>query len=444
MTLTKDQILDLDRRHVWHPYTAIDDGREPLVIVSAEGAYLQDADGHRLLDGNSSWWVAGLGHRHPRLVRALITQAERLGHVSLAGLTHEPAVMLAKELAEVAPPGLERVFYSDDGSTAIEAALKLAVQYFRQTGRPQKHRFVALRGAFHGETLGASSLGGVELFRSGFGPLVHDCDVIHVPSPAPEDDAAAVSATWRQAFARAAEEITAGRERIAGVVVEPLVQGAAGMQMYAPAYLAELRRVTAEHEVLLIADEVFTGYGRTGTMWACDQAEVVPDLLCLGKTFSGGLLPMAATLVSERLLDGFRGGRARAFLHGHSFCGNPLGAAVAREVLAVLREEAVLEGIQNKAPRLRRAVEAAARLPGVRRPRQLGMVAAVDLSDGGYLGDAGWRVYEEGLRRGAYLRPLGDTVYLAPPLNIGDAELDRLCAIFCESIAAVMGAGSPG
>ena len=440
MTLTKDEILALDRRHVWHPYTAVDDGRPPLVIVADEGAYLEDADGHRLLDGNSSWWVAGLGHRHPRLVRALIAQAERLGHVALAGLIHEPAALLAQELAAVAPPGLERVFYSDDGSTAVEAALKLSVQYFRQTGRPEKHRFMALRGAFHGETLGAASLGGVELFRSGFGPLV--CDVIHVPSPAPDDDAVAVAATWQKAFARAAEEIAAGHERIAGVVVEPLVQGASGMQMYAPAYLAELRRVTAEHEVLFIADEVFTGYGRTGTMWACDQAEVVPDLLCLGKTFSGGLLPMAATLVGERLLDGFRGGRARAFLHGHSFCGNPLGAAVAREVLAVMREEAVIEGIQGKAPRLRRAVETAARLPGVRRPRQLGMVAAVDLADGGYLGDAGWRVYEEGLRRGAYLRPLGDTVYLAPPLNIADVDLDCLCTLFEESIAAVMGPGS--
>lgn len=440
MTLTKDEILDLDRRHVWHPYTAVDDDRQPRVIVAAEGAYLHDVDGNRLLDGNSSWWVAGLGHRHPRLVRAIIQQAERLGHVSLAGLTHEPAAALAKELAAVAPPGLVRVFYSDDGSTAIEAALKLSVQYFRQTGRPQKHRFVALRGAYHGDTLGAASLGGVELFRSGFGPLVFD--VIHVPSPAPEDDAAAVSAIWQTAFARAAEEIAAGQEHIAGVVVEPLVQGAGGMQMYAPAYLAELRRVTAAHDVLFIADEVFTGYGRTGTMWACDQAEVVPDLLCLGKTFSGGLLPMAATLVSERLLDGFRGGRARAFLHGHSFCGNPLGAAVALEVLAVMREEAVLEGIQNKAPCLRRAVETAARLPGVKRPRQLGMVAAVDLAGGGYLGNAGWRVYEEGLRRGAYLRPLGDTVYLAPPLNIADADLDRLCTIFEESIAAVMSPGA--
>jgi adenosylmethionine-8-amino-7-oxononanoate aminotransferase len=439
MTLTRDEILELDRRHVWHPYTAVDDGRPPLVIVGDEGARLYEADGRVLLDGNSSWWAAGLGHRHPRLVRALIAQAERLGHVSLAGITHEPAAALGEELARVAPPGLERVFYSDDGSTAIEAALKLAVQYFRQTGRPSKHRFMALRGAFHGETLGASSLGGVELFRSGFGPLV--CDVIHVPSPAPEDDTAAVEATWRQAFARAAEEIARGREHIAAVVVEPLVQGAAGMQIYAPAYLAELRRVTAEHDVLLIADEVFTGYGRTGTMWACEKAHVVPDLLCLGKTFSGGLLPMAATLVGERLLEGFRGGRERAFLHGHSFCGNPLGAAVAREVLVVLREEAVLEGVQKKAPRLAAAVTQAARLPGVRRPRHLGMVAAVDLADGGYLGNAGWRVYEEGLSRGAYLRPLGVTVYLAPPLNIDDADLDRLCTIFVESIAAVMGRG---
>jgi len=434
--LTRDEILTLDRRHVWHPYTAIDDARPPLVITATEGARLFEADGRVFLDGNSSWWVAGLGHRHPRLVRALAEQAGRLDHTALAGITHEPAVALARDLAEIAPPGLTRVFYSDDGSTAIEAALKLTLQYFRQTDRPAKNRFIALRGAYHGDTLAAASLGGVELFRSGFGPLTFD--VIHVPSPAPDDEIEDVDTAWRRAYSAAAQEIARAAEQIAGVVVEPLVQGTAGMQIHAPAYLTELARTARSHDVLLIADEVFTGYGRTGTMWACSQAGVAPDLMCLGKTFSGGLLPMAATLVSERLLDGFRGGRARAFLHGHSFCGNPLGAAVAREVLAVMRDEAVLEGVPAKAARLADAAAQAGRLKGVRRPRHLGMVAAVDLADGGYLGDLGWRVYEEGLLRGAYLRPLGDTVYLAPPLNIDDADLEKLCSIFVDSIAAVL------
>ncbi len=435
--LSRDEVLRLDRQHLFHPYGFADDPRPPLVIAHAEGARLVDADGREYLDGNASWWVAALGHRHPRLVAALAAQAQTLGHVALAGITHEPAAALARDLVAVAPSGLTRVFFSDDGSTAVEAALKLAVQLFAQEGRPKKRRFVALEGAFHGDTSGAVSLGGVEVFRRRFGPLLFDA--IHVPSPAPDDEADEVA--WRRAFDAVAALVEREHEEIAGVVVEPIVQGAAGMRRYAPEYLARLRELTARRDVLLITDEVFTGYGRTGPMWACDLAGIAPDLLCTAKGFSGGLLPMAATLLTERIFDGFRGGRSRAFLHGHSFTGNPLGAAVAREVLAVYRDEDVLARAAGKARRLAAATEALRVLPSVLRVRQIGMVAAADLApsgQGGYLGEAGWRVYDEGLARGAVLRPLGDTVYLTPPLNIPDDDLDRLCGIWLDAVRAVV------
>lgn len=433
--LTRDEILDLDRRYLWHPYTALDDGPPPLVIAEARGAHLFDRDGRSFLDGNSSWWVAGLGHRHPRLVRALQQQAERMAHVCFAGITHEPAALLARDLVAVAPQGLTRVFFSDDGSTAVEAALKLAVQYHRQTGHPQKHRFVAVESAFHGETVGAASLGGVELFRRALGPLAFD--VIRVPAPLAEGDEATDDEAFASAFTRLDEILTSAAHEIAAVVVEPLVLAAGGMRIYPAAYLSHLRRACDAHDVLLVADEVFTGYGRTGAMWACDHAGIAPDLLCTGKTFSGGMLPMAATLAGERVFAAFRGGRERAFLHGHSFTANPLGAAVARETLAVLRDEQVIEQVQRRAPRLAAAAhEAARRVRGARHPRALGFIAALDLDESGYLGGRGWRVYEEGLARGAYLRPLGGTVYLAPPLTISDDDLDQLCRVFVESVAA--------
>jgi adenosylmethionine-8-amino-7-oxononanoate aminotransferase len=421
------ELLDLDRRHVLRPYTAVDDPRPPLVVTSAQGSHVVGADGRRYLDGNSSWWVAGLGHRHPRLVAAAKAQLDVLPHVALAGITHEPAARLAAELTAIAPAGLDRVFFSDDGSTAIEAALKLAIQYYARRGRPQKTGFVALGGAFHGETVGATSLGGVELFRRASAPLLFP--VRHA-----------------QGVAAAAELVAAHAEALAAVVVEPIVQGAAGMVFSTPAELAQLARVCRTHDVLLIADEVFTGFGRTGAMWAMDHASVAPDLMCLGKTFSGGMLPFAATLLPERVAEVFRGGREHGFLHGHSYCGNPLGAAIAREVLAIFRDEAIVAGVQRKAGRLAAAITRASQAKGASGARAIGLVGAVDLAPSGpgasgYLDPIGWRVYDEGLARGALLRPLGNTVYLAPPLTISDADLDELCGIFEAAVLAATDKG---
>jgi adenosylmethionine-8-amino-7-oxononanoate aminotransferase len=426
---TRQQIVELDKRYVWHPYTAMGaylSDVDPLVVAHAAGVRLYDADGRSYLDGNASWWTAVLGHRHPRLLRALSAQAKVLAHTSLAGVTHEPAARLAEELIGLAPRGLSRVFYSDDGSTAIEVAIKLALQYWAQNGRPRRRRFVALDGAFHGETLGAAALGGVEVFKKPFASVLMEC--IHVPP---------ISDGHERAFGTLEKLLEDGQDEIAAVVLEPLLQGAAGMRIYDTELLRQARDLTERHDVFLVLDEVFTGYGRTGRMWASDHVGIAPDLLCTAKGFTGGMLPMAATLATERIFEGFLGEPERAFHYGHTFCGNPLGAAVAREVLAVYREEEIVENTRDKARTIAEAFAAMGSLPGVVETRSFGMMGALELGGArGYHERAGWRVYSEALRRGASLRPLGNVVYVTPALNIADTDLAELLAIVAESVKA--------
>jgi adenosylmethionine-8-amino-7-oxononanoate aminotransferase len=399
---------------------------DPIVVDRASGPYLYDLDGSRYIDANSSWWVASLGHNHPRLVEVLKRQAERNCHSALAGMTHEAAALLGEAICDASPEGLDYVFYSDNGSTAVEVALKAALQYWAQNGSPARKRFVSLEDAFHGETLGVTAIGGVELFRRPFAGAIPDH--LQVPSPSK-------AGSLERASELLAEVMDRHAETLAAVVLEPVVQGAAGMQIYDPAYLRTARDLCDRHEVLLVADEVFTGYGRTGPMWACEHAGIVPDLLCTAKGFCGGMLPMAATLLTDRVFEGFLGSADRAFYYGHSFCGNPLGAAIALEVLRIYREERVIERALPKAEKIAAAFQALAELPSVARSRSLGMIGAVDLAgDDGYLARAGWRVYDEARARGAYLRPMGNVVYVTPPLNIEDEVLDRLLSIVRESI----------
>ncbi|MDH3211129.1 MAG: adenosylmethionine--8-amino-7-oxononanoate transaminase [Myxococcales bacterium] len=436
----RSRIVALDKRRVWHPYTAMDhyrDAVDPLVIVRAAGSRLFDADGRGYIDANASWWTCALGHGHPRLVDALRRQSEVLCHTALAGIAHAGAAELADALCAVAPGGLEHVFFSDDGSTAVEVAMKLALQFWSQSGRSQRTRFVALEDAFHGETLGVTALGGVEVFRRPFAGVL--LDAVRVPPP--REPATAPKAF--DALARAVEEHA---ETLAAVVVEPVVQGAAGMRTYDPAFLRAARELCDRFDVLLVFDEVFAGYGRTGPMWAGEHAGVAPDLLCTAKGFTGGMLPMAATLATDRVFEGFLGDADRAFYYGHTFCGNPLGAAVALEVLRVFEDERVLERARPRAARIARAFAEMATLPGVESTRSLGMIGALDLAgDAGYLARAGWRVYDEARRRGAYLRPMGNVVYVTPSLNIPDDDLEELLAIVRESVEAAAAAegGSP-
>jgi adenosylmethionine---8-amino-7-oxononanoate aminotransferase len=426
----RQYIVERDKRYVWHPYTPMSryvEQTEPLVIARAAGSRLYDHDGRSFIDGNASWWTSLLGHGHPRLLRCLAEQSQELCHVALAGITHEPAALLAEDLCALAPSGLTRVFYSDDGSTAVEAALKLCLQYWSQNGRPRRRRFVSLDSAFHGETLAEASLSGVETFRRMLGGAWLDC--VHVPPGATAYDEA--TAFVERLLEQSADEIAA-------VVVEPLVQGAGGMRIYAVEYLTRLAELCRRHDVFLVCDEVFTGYGRTGPMWACEHAGVAPDILCLAKGFTAGILPMAATLTTERIYRGFLGADERAFFHGHTYAGHALGAAVAREVLAIYRDEAILERAAPKAARLARGFERIATLPNAVNPRSLGMVGAIDVGgQTGYLERSGWAVYEEALKRGAYVRPLGNVVYLAPALNIPDDELEQLLDIVFQAVRDV-------
>ena len=426
MTITREEIVRLDRAHVWHPYTPVDtwEKADPLVIARAAGSALYDTEGKRYLDGNSSWWVAALGHSHPRLVRAFTEQAQTLAHCALGGIAHEPASLLARDIVAVARPGLNRVFYTDNGSTANEVAVKVSLQTWQHRGQPKKTRFVALDGAFHGDTIGASSLGGVEVYRRPFASVLFEC--IKVPFPDPN--------AYDRAFGVLRDVIEREHDTLAAVVLEPLVMGAAGMLVYPPRYLQEVRELTAKHDVLLVVDEVFTGYGRTGKMWACDHADITPDIMTIGKAMAA-IIPMGAALVTDAVYDTFRGDAARALWYGHTFCGNPIGAALAREVLAIYREDRVVEQAARQAQRLAKAFERIKAIPGVARVRSFGMTAAADLAENSeYLSQSGWRVWEEAKKRGAYLRPLGDTVYVCPPLIISDDDLDELVGILEASI----------
>ena len=425
--MNRDLILAHDRAHVWHPYTQMQEylaHGTPLVLERAQGSRLYDIDGRSYLDANASWWASTLGHQHPRLVRALCEQAAKMCHVALAGIAHEPSAALASELCQVAPAGLSRVFYSDDGSTAVEVALKLALQYWAQNGSPARTRFLALDGAYHGDTMAASCVSGIDVFRRPFAGVLIDC--LRVP---PGADG------YARAFEVLGRLLSQHAHELAAVIVEPIAQGAVGMRFYAPEFLRALRDLTRQHDVFLVCDEVFTGYGRTGPFWASEHAGVAPDILCTAKGFTGGMLPMSATLTTERVFSGFLGDAERTFFYGHTFCGNPLGAALAREVLRVFVDENVLAVAAGKAARIAQAFAGFRNLPGVVESRTLGMIAALDLAGSkSYLETRGRRVCAEALKRGAYLRPLGNTIYITPSLNIPDADLDELLGIVEESV----------
>ena len=379
-----DDLIALDRTHLWRPYTSSDDHEhKPLIFVErTEGPWLITPDGTRLLDASGSWWCNNIGHGHPRLRSALAKQAELLIHCTLAGVTHKPAALLAAELARVAPPDLERVFFSDNGSTSVEVALKIAFQYWQQNGRPERTLFVALPGAYHGDTLGAMSVGDVKEFNTLFRSLMFNVKT-------PQD---VVDGDWGPVVDTIVGLLRHEGDRIAALIVEPLVQGATGMRMYPPEVLQTLREETKKADTFLIADEVFTGFGRLGTMWACDTAGIAPDLMCTAKGLTGGMLPFSATLSTSRIYDGFRGNKNRALMHGHTFCGNPLGAAIALEVLAVYEQEDILSNAQPKAERLAKAIDDIGSIPGVRSPRARGMCAAFDVGNPGYMGQKGWEI----------------------------------------------------
>ena len=411
-----------DRSYLWHPFTQQRGWarEEPLIVDRAEGTDLIDVDGKRYLDGVSSLWCNVHGHAHPRIDAAVSDQLGKVAHSTMLGLSHRPAIELARRLVELAPPGLTRVFYSDSGSTATEIALKMAFQYWRQRGQDRR-RFVALEMAYHGDTIGAVSVGGISLFHSLYEPLLFD--VVRV---APN------------AVGRLRQQLEQGDGEIAAVIVEPLVQGAAGMLIHEPGYLRAVRHLCDKHDVLLILDEVATGFGRTGRMFACEHEGVAPDLMCLAKGITGGYLPLAATLASEEVYEGFLGEHEefRTFFHGHTYTGNPLACAAGIASLDVFREERTLERLQGKMELLAELLEPVAAHPSVKEVRRCGFMVGIELVEHPLPVRIGHRVTLEARRRGAIVRPLGDVVVLMPPLSISADDLRSLVEITAEAIDA--------
>jgi adenosylmethionine-8-amino-7-oxononanoate aminotransferase len=415
----------------------------PIPIRSGRGAWLEDFEGKRYLDAISSWWVNLFGHANPRINSAVREQLGRLEQVILAGFTHEPVIALSEALTAIAPPGLTRCFYADNGSSAVEVAVKMSFHYWRNVGRSRKRRFITLTNSYHGETLGALAVGNVDLYKEIYQPLL--MDVITVPAPdcygrAPGESWAECS--WRR-FADMKSALARHADETCAVIVEPLVQCAGGMRMYDPVYLSLLREACDRHQVHLIADEIAVGFGRTGTMFACEQANIRPDFMCLSKGLTGGYLPLSTVLTTEEVYAAFYDeyAKLKAFLHSHSFTGNPLACAAALASLAIFREDRTLERNQSLAAELGARARELEDHPHVAEVRQRGMIVAIELvADKASRTPYPWRerrgltIYRHALSRGVLLRPIGNVVYFMPPYIVSPAEIALMVEVAREGI----------
>src|SRR5512137_2659164 len=443
-----ERLVAADHRHLWHPFTQMQDwlGEDPVVIDSGDGVHLVDTLGRRYLDGVSSLWCNVHGHRVPEIDAAIVAQLGRIAHTTMLGLASTASIECAEELVRIAPAGLTRVFFSDAGATAAEIALKMAYQHFQLRGDLERKEFVAIRGGYHGDTIGSVSVGGIDLFHRIFKPLLFD--VHHAPQPycyrCPLGKALPSCA---MACAGEVEDILAARPgKIAALVVEPLVQGADGMIVQPPGYLRRLREACDRHGALLVCDEVATGWGRTGTTFAAEQEGVVPDLMTMAKGLTGGYLPLAATLTTEAVFESFLGTfeSKRTFFHGHTYAGNPLGCAVATASMKLFRDQRIIEGLPEKVEALRRALAPLEAHPHVGEVRQRGLMVGVELvrdratrAEYEYPLRAGHRVCLEARKEGVLLRPLGNVVVLMPPLAMTPAQLERLAGAVRSGVDAV-------
>jgi adenosylmethionine---8-amino-7-oxononanoate aminotransferase len=425
--MTNAELVARSLAAVWHPCTQMKSHeRYPLVPVArAEGPWLYDFEGRRFLDGVSSWWVNLFGHAHPAINAALRAQLDRLEHTMLAGFTHEPVVELAERLARLAPAGLGHAFFASDGASATEVALKMAFHYWSNRGRPGKNRFVSLQGGYHGETAGALAVTDVPVFRAAYAPLLRESLVAPFPARHADDHRFGGIRGAIDAADALRKLLSERHEEIAAFIVEPLVQGASGMRFYHPEYLRRARELCTRYDVLLVADEIMSGFGRTGTFFACEQAGIAPDFLCLSKGLTGGYLPLSCVLATDEVYGAFYADEtARAFLHSHSYTGNPLACRAALAVLDLFEQERVLEGNERKAARFFAAAAPLAHHPGIRDFRHLGMIWAFEVASDDP--DFAARAFALALERGVVLRPIGRTVYFLPPYVIGDAEFALL------------------
>jgi adenosylmethionine---8-amino-7-oxononanoate aminotransferase len=441
-----DQLLEWDSHHYWHAFTQMAEYR-PLIFERAEGVWLIDINGRKLLDGVSSMWCNVHGHRHPAIDQAITNQLGRVAHVTSLGCSNPTSIQLVRRLVEISPAGLECVFFSSDGACAIEVALKMAFQYWRQLqpSQPQRTMFMALGEAYHGDTLGGVSVGGVSRFHAMFDPLLFDVvrgpcpDSYRLPQDVDEEDAASCYLDqYRLLFERFGD-------RLAACIVEPLVQGAAGMIMHPPGFLKGIRQLTRKYDVLLIADEVATGIGRTGRMWGCEWEDVQPDLLCTGKGLTGGYLPMAATLTTREIWNAFLGTyhESRSFFHGHTYGGNPLSAAAALATLDLFDQERTLENVNRQGAYLEKCLQPLAEHQHVGNIRRRGLMAAVELvaekakkSSYPWIERRGWQACEMAQSKGVWLRPLGNSIVVMPPLCVKEEHIDKIVQAVAAGVEA--------
>ncbi len=437
-----------DLKYIWHPFTQMKDyeTEDPIIIDRGKGIYLWDLEGNKYIDGISSWWVNTLGHSHPRLNEALKKQTKKIEHVLLAGFSHEPAIELAERLINLMPESLTKVFYSDNGSTAVEVALKMAYQYWLQSGFPNKNKFIALKNSYHGDTLGAVSVGGVDVYHKIYKPLLFDIFQAESPycyrCPAKKEkffcELECLNSVEKILEKHAGE--------IAGIIIEPLVQAAAGMIIYPAKYLTKLRSLCDKYNILLIDDEVAMGFGRTGKMFAFEHANIAPDIVCLAKGLTAGYLPLSATITSDKIYQAFYDDyeKLKTFFHGHSFTGNPLAASIAVENLKIFEEEKIIESIQPKIQKLKLELEKFWKFDCVGDIRQIGMIGAVEIVKNkktkepySFEERIGSKIYKEALKKGAILRPLGSVIYFMPPYAITENEIKLLTNIAYDSIKSL-------
>lgn len=438
--------IEKDLKYVWHPDTQMkeyEDGTEPIIIEQGKGIYVWDDKGNKYIDAVSSWWVNTLGHSNDRLNAALLEQAKKIEHILLAGFSHKPAIELAEKLIEISAPSFTKVFYSDNGSTAVEVALKMAYQYWYQTGHPEKQKFVAMSDSYHGDTLGSVSVGGISLYKKIFKPMVFD--TIQVPAPycyrCPKN--CKQGSCSIECIEYVEETFKKHHKEIAAMIVEPLVQGAAGMRIYPPKYLKKVRELCTEYNILMIDDEVAMGFGRTGKYFAYEHASIEPDIFCAAKGITAGYMPLAVTITNDKIYNAFYDdfSTVKAFYHGHSFTGNPLACAVAVENLKIMEEENIIEQIQVKSKVLKNALEKFKDLKHVGDVRHIGMIGAIELVKDKETKEPfkfkeriGHKVYLKALELGAILRPIGNVIYFIPPYIITDEEIEKLTTIAYDSI----------
>lgn len=444
--MQNSELIARDLSVLWHPCTQMKDHEWlPLVpIRRGEGVWLEDFEGRRYLDAISSWWVNLFGHANPRINAALKAQLDSLEHVILAGFSHEPVVELSERLVALTPDGLSRCFYADNGSSAVEVALKMSYHYWRNLGQRDKLKFITLSNSYHGETLGTLGVGDVALYKETYKPLLMEA----ITAPSPDCWNREQGESWEaysdRQFAHMEALLERHHDEVAAVIVEPLVQCAAGMRMYHPVYLQRLREACSRYGVHMIVDEIAVGFGRTGTLFACEQAGITPDFMCLSKGLTGGYLPLAAVMTTDRIYDAFYDDyeKLTAFLHSHSYTGNPLACRAALATLDIFRDEPVLERNRELAAHMRRAVEPLTEHPHVGEIRQTGMILAIEMVQDRasrtaypWLERRGLKVYRHALSRGALLRPLGNVVYFMPPYVIDEAQIDFLAEVAAEGIA---------